>query len=74
MKGSGYTLIGFVILAIVGLVYITRQQRERFEVDMEMAKQLVKPNIRLSNIQRQTENLQDSVNAAVGKHAMNGIQ
>jgi hypothetical protein len=74
MKGSGYILIGFVILAIVGLVYITRQQRERFEVDMEMAKQLVNPNIRLSNIQRKTENLQDTVNAAAGKHAMNGIQ
>ena len=66
-------LIAFVVLAIVGLIYITRQQRERFDVDPVLLKQLVPMNIRLSNVQRRQQKLEDAINSGVGKAAMNGI-
>ena len=66
-------LIAFVVLAIVGLIYITQQQRERFDVDPVLLKQLVPLNIRLSNVQRRDRRLQDEINAGAGKAAMNGI-
>jgi len=72
---KSYVLIWFVILAIVGVIFITRQQRERerFEVDTVFAEELVEPNIRLSNIQKKQEKLQDAINAGTGKAAMNGL-
>ena len=70
---KAYVLVGFIVLVIVVLILITRQQRERFEVDPVLAQQLVEPNIRLSTIQRKQEKLQDAINAGAGKAAMNGI-
>jgi len=72
---KSYVLVGFITLAIVGLICITRQQREReqFDVDPEFAKELVHPNIRLSIIQKKQEKLQDAINAGAGKAAMNGL-
>jgi len=72
---KSYVLVGFVMLAVVGLIFITRQQRERerFDVDPEFAKELVYPNIRLSIIQKKQEKLQDAINAGAGKAAMNGL-
>jgi hypothetical protein len=70
---KAYVLVGFIVLVIVVLTLITRQQRERFEVDPVLANQLVEPNIRLSKIQKKQEKLQDSINAGAGKAAMNGI-
>jgi hypothetical protein len=66
-------LVAFVVLAIVGLIYITRQQRERFDVDPVLLKQLVPLNIRLSNVQRREQKLEDEINSGAGKAAMNGI-
>lgn len=66
-------LVAFVVLAIVGLIYITRQQRERFDVDPVLLKHLVPLNIRLSNVQRRERRLEDEINAGAGKAAMNGI-
>jgi hypothetical protein len=70
---KAYVLVGFIVLVIVVLILITRQQRERFEVDPVLADELVIPNIRLSTIQRKQEKLQDAINAGAGKAAMNGI-
>ena len=72
---KSYVLVGFVILAIVGVICLTRQQRERerFDVDPAFAKELVDPNIRLSIIQKKQEKLQDAINAGAGKAAMNGL-
>ena len=71
---KAHVLIGFVFLAVVVLVLITRQQRERFDVDPVLAQQLTPLNIRLSNIQKKQEKVQDTVNAGAGKAAMEGIQ
>lgn len=70
---KAYVLVGFIVLVIVVLILITRQQRERFEVDPVLAQELVEPNIRLSTIQKKQEKLQDAINAGAGKAAMNGI-
>jgi type 1 glutamine amidotransferase len=70
---KAYVLVGFIVLVIVVLILITRQQRERFEVDPVLAQELVIPNIRLSTIQKKQEKLQDAINAGAGKAAMNGI-
>jgi hypothetical protein len=70
---KAYVLVGFIVLVIVVLTLITRQQRERFEVDPVLANQLVEPNIRLSTIQKKQEKLQDAINSEAGKAAMNGI-
>jgi hypothetical protein len=70
---KAYVLVGFIMLVIVVLILITRQQRERFDVDPVLAQELVFPNIRLSTIQKKQEKLQDAVNAGAGKAAMNGI-
>lgn len=70
---KAYVLVGFIVLVIVVLILITRQQRERFKVDPVLAQELVEPNIRLSTIQKKQEKLQDAVNAGAGKAAINGI-
>ena len=70
---KSYLPVWFVILAIVGMIFITRQQRERFEVDPVLAQELVEPNIRLSTIQKKQEKLQDAINSEAGKAAMNGL-
>jgi hypothetical protein len=70
---KSYVLIGFIVLVIVVLILITRQQRERFEVDPVLADELVQPNIRLSTIQKKQEKLQDALNAGAGKAAIKGI-
>jgi hypothetical protein len=70
---KAYVLVGFIMLVIVVLILITRQERERFEVDPVLAQELVGPNIRLSTIQKKQEKLQDAINAGAGKAAMNGI-
>jgi hypothetical protein len=71
---KSYVLIGFVTLAIVVLIFITRQQRETFDsTDKTIAQLLVKPNIRLSKIQKSQEQLQDAMNAGVGKAEIKGI-
>ena len=70
---KSYLPVWFVILAIVGMIFITRQQRERFEVDPVFAEELVTPNIRLSRIQKKQEKLQDAINSEAGKAAMNGL-
>jgi type 1 glutamine amidotransferase len=70
---KAYVLVGFIVLVIVVLTLITRQQRERFDVDPVLAQELVEPNIRLSTIQKKQEKLQDAINAGAGKASMNGI-
>jgi hypothetical protein len=71
---KSYVLIGFITLAIVVLIFITRQQRETFDnTDKTIAQLLVKPNIRLSKIQKSQEKLQDAMNAGAGKAAIKGI-
>lgn len=71
---KSYVLIGFITLAIVVLIFITRQQREKFdEKDKMLAQTLVKPNIRLSKIQKSQEQLEDAMNAGAGKAAIKGI-
>jgi type 1 glutamine amidotransferase len=70
---KAHVLVGFIVLVIVVLILITRQQRERFVVDPVLAQELVMPNIRLSTIQKKQEKLQDAINAGAGKAAMNGI-
>jgi len=70
---KAYVLVGFIMLVIVVLILITRQQRERFEVDPVLADQLVEPNIRLSKIQTKQEKVQDAINAGAGRAAINGI-
>lgn len=74
MKTS--VLVGFVILAIVVLIYITRQQRGRegFEVDTRLAAELTPLNTRLSVIQKKQEKVQDAVNAGAGRAMINGIE
>ena len=71
---KSYVLIGFITLAIVAVIFITRQQREMFDgTDSTIAQLLVKPNIRLSKIQTSQEQLQDAMNAGAGKAAIKGI-
>jgi hypothetical protein len=71
---KSYVLIGFITLAIVVLIFITRQQREKFvQTDNMLAQKLVKPNIRLSKIQKSQEKLEDAMNAGAGKAAIKGI-
>ena len=71
---KSYVLIGFITLAIVVLIFITRQQRETFDnTDKTIAQLLVKPNIRLSKIQKSQEQLQDAMNAGAGKAEIKGI-
>jgi hypothetical protein len=73
MKMNSYVLIGFVLLVIVVLIFITRQQRERFDVDPAIADELYPLNIRLSSIQKKQEKVQDAVNAGAGKASMDGL-
>lgn len=70
---KSYVLVGFVLLAIVVLIFITRQQRERFDVDPALAGQLSPLNTRLSILQKKQEKVQDAVNAGAGKASMDGI-
>jgi hypothetical protein len=72
---KSYVLIGFVILAIVGVIFITRQQRERerFDVDPTLAQELAPQNTRLAIIQKKQEKVQDAINAGAGKAKMDGI-
>lgn len=70
---SSSVLIGFVLLAIVVMIFITRQERERFDADPAIAAELAPLNIRLSNIQKKEEKMQDVVNAGAGKASMDGI-
>lgn len=70
---SSSVLIGFVLLAIVVMIFITRQERERFDADPAIAAELAPLNIRLSNIQKKEEKVQDVVNAGAGKASMDGI-
>jgi hypothetical protein len=70
---KSYVLIWFVILAIVGVIFITRQQRERFDVDPVLAQQLAPQNTRLAIIQKKQEKAQDAINAGAGKAKMDGI-
>uniref|UniRef100_A0A6C0B6C4 Uncharacterized protein n=1 Tax=viral metagenome TaxID=1070528 RepID=A0A6C0B6C4_9ZZZZ len=72
---KSYVLIGFVMLAIVGLIFITRQQRERerFDVDPTLAQELAPQNTRLAIIQKKQEKAQDAINAGAGKAKMDGI-
>jgi hypothetical protein len=71
---KSYVLIGFITLAIVVLIFITRQQRETFDnTDKTIAQLLVQPNIRLSKIQKSQEKLQDAMNAGAGKAEIRGI-
>mgnify|MGYP000014342492 CR=1 FL=1 len=71
---KSYVLIGFITLAIVAVIFITRQQRETFDnTDKTIAQLLVKPNIRLSKIQKSQEQLQDAMNAGAGKAEIRGI-
>jgi hypothetical protein len=71
---KSYVLIGFITLAIVAVIFITRQQREKFDsTDRTIAQLLVRPNIRLSKIQTSQEKLQDAMNAGAGKAAIKGI-
>ena len=72
---KSYVLIGFVILAIVGVICITRQQRERerFDVDPVLAQELAPQNTRLAIIQKKQEKVQDAINAGAGKAKMDGI-
>jgi hypothetical protein len=70
---KSYVLIWFVILAIVGLIFITRQQRERFDVDPTLAQELAPQNTRLAILQKKQEKVQDAINAGAGKAQMNGI-
>lgn len=72
MKKSLLPIV-FVLLAIVAVIYITRQQRERFDADPVLANMLVEPNIRLSKIQKRQEKAQDAINAGAGKAGINGI-
>jgi len=73
LKMSSSVLIGFVLLAIVVMIFITRQERERFDADPAIAAELAPLNIRLSNIQKKEEKVQDVVNAGAGKASMDGI-
>jgi hypothetical protein len=73
LKMSSSVLIGFVVLAIVVMIFITRQERERFDVNPAVAAELAPLNIRLSNIQKKQEKVQDVVNAGAGKASMDGI-
>jgi|APCry1669191674_1035369.scaffolds.fasta_scaffold19360_4 hypothetical protein len=68
---KSYVLVGFIMLAIVAVIFITRQQRETF--DSMTAQLLVKPNIRLSKIQTSQEKVEDALNAGAGKAAIRGI-
>ena len=71
---KSYVLIGFITLAIVVLIFITRQQRETFDTtDKAIASLLVNPNIRLSKIQKSQEKLEDAMNAGAGKAGIKGI-
>jgi hypothetical protein len=71
---KSYVLIGFTTLAIVVLIFITRQQRETFDsTDKAIASLLVNPNIRLSKIQKSQEKLEDAMNAGAGKAGIKGI-
>lgn len=72
---KSYVLIGFVILAIVGVICITRQQRERerFDVDPVLAQELAPQNTRLAILQKKQEKVQDAINAGAGKAKMDGI-
>ena len=71
---KSYVLIGFITLAIVAVIFITRQQREMFDnTDKTIAQLLVEPNIRLSKIQKSQEKLQDAMNAGAGKAEIKGI-
>ena len=73
LKMTSGVLIGFVLLAIVVMIFITRQERERFDTDPAVAAELAPLNIRLSNIQKKQEKVQDAVNAGAGKASMDGI-
>lgn len=70
---KSYVLVGFITLAIVGLIFITRQQRERFDVDPVLAQQLAPQNTRLAILQKKQEKAQDAINAGAGKAKMDGI-
>lgn len=72
---KSYLPIWFVILAIVGLICITRQQRERehFDVDPTIAQELAPQNTRLAILQKKQEKVQDAINAGAGKAKMDGI-
>jgi hypothetical protein len=72
---KSYLPIWFVILAIVGLIFITRQQRERerFDVDPTIAEELAPQNTRLAILQKKQEKVQDAINAGAGKAKMDGI-
>ena len=55
-------------------INIMRKWRKKFdETDSTIAKLLVKPNIRLSKIQKSQEQLEDAMNAGAGKAAIKGI-
>lgn len=66
-------LIGFILLAIVVLIIITRQQRERFDVDKVLAQELAPLNSRLTTLQKKQEKAQDVINAGAGKASMDGL-
>lgn len=70
---KSYLPVWFVILAIVGLIFITRQQRERFDVDPTLAQELAPQNTRLAILQKKQEKAQDAINAGAGKAKMDGI-
>lgn len=71
-----YLLIGFVVLAIIVLIFITRQQRERFtdpnavDLIMAVAKRVDNVDKRVTKIEEDEKSSEDQSNAAAGQIAM----
>ena len=62
---KSYVLIGFVILAIVALVFVSRSQKERFDMKDTLAVEKIKN--RLTSLETKIKDSDESRTESVGK-------
>jgi hypothetical protein len=60
-----YVLIGFVILAVVALVFVSRSQKERFDMKDTLAVEKIKN--RLTSLETKIKDSDESRTESVGK-------
>ena len=60
-----YVLIGFVILAVIALVFVSRSQKERFDMKDTLAVEKIKN--RLTSLETKIKDSDESRTESVGK-------
>lgn len=62
---KSYVLIGFIVLAIVALVFVSQSQRERFDMKDTLAVETIKN--RLTSLEDKIKNSDEARTESVGK-------